>query len=763
MGDVYPTITPNDILSNDAPSYADRLQAVTALEEQALFTGWYDTIAIDGVPEELRGMRATPSLFRLLRVAPALGRVFTDAEGEVGQERKIILSHGLWQRLYGGSQNVIGQTLRLGWTGQPYTIVGVMPRGFAFFGLGADGHARPEGDGTQFWIPLALTPAQRADSARTRYGYFHVGRLRPDATVAHVRAQIDAINAANIKRFPQFGWAELGMYTAVTPLQEALTRDVRRVLFLLWGAAAFVLLIGAINIAHLAVARSTMRARELAMRLALGAPRLRLARQLIIEALVPALLGGAAALGVGALLLRSLDSTGITRLPNAGLVQMDATVIGYVAAGSVLVGVLIGLVPAAVARRLAVIHALADRSRSATGGRSSRLVRRGLVIAQVALSVVLLIGAALLLTSFRKLLHVDAGFTAARVATATIFPPPSRYPDPLAVTALVNRVLDSVRSLPGVEAAGVTSNIALSGGVSPSTVAAADRPAAPGEPPLVPSVVVVTPGYFEAMSTTLVRGRFFTAADDERAQRVAIVDERLAARLWPNVDPLGKELTRGAPDRYTVVGVVADIHFESLAGLTESTGTAYFAHPQAPPIGRLRWIAVKTTTDASTILQAVRTAVAAIDRDLPLSDMQTMSERMSRSLVSERLAMSLASMFGLVALFLSMLGVYGVLAALVASRRREIGIRMALGSTVRGVFAFVFSEGLVLVGVGLLLGVAGAIALGRTLQGQLFGVEPTDPMVLGAVAVATGLIALLACVAPARRASRVDPVVALRQ
>lgn len=268
MGDVYPTITPNDILSNTAPSYVDRLEAITTLEDQAMFALWFDTLTIDGLSEELRGMRATPSLFRLLQVPPALGRAFTDAEGELGAEHKIILSHGLWQRLYAGDPAVIGKDLRLGWTGQRYTIVGVMPQGFSFFDLGDDGHARASGDETQFWIPLAFTAAQKSDDARTRYGFYHLGRLRPDATIDQVKAQIDALNAANFKRFPQFGLAELGMYTAVTPLQDALTHSVRRILYLLWGGAAFVLLIGALNIANLSLARASARARELATRLA---------------------------------------------------------------------------------------------------------------------------------------------------------------------------------------------------------------------------------------------------------------------------------------------------------------------------------------------------------------------------------------------------------------------------------------------------------------------------------------------------------------
>ena len=347
IGDVYPTITPNDILSNDVPSYYDRLAAVSALEEQALFTLWFDTLVIDGIAEEVRGLRATPSLFRVLRVAPALGRTFADAEGEIGAEQRIVLSYGLWQRLYGGDPSALGRELRLGWTGRPYTVIGVMPQDFAFFDRGYAGHARTPGQPVQFWIPFAPTPAQKTDAARTRYGFFHIGRLRDGATVEQVQAQIDALHARNVKRFPQFRYAELVMYTVVTPLQEALTREIRGTLYLLWGAAGFVLLIGAINIVNVARARARLRARELATRLSLGAGWDHVTRQLVIEGLMPAAIGGVASVAVGAAILRALRAGGVDQLPNAAQVQVDVTAWAFVAAVSVLVGLLIGLVPAA--------------------------------------------------------------------------------------------------------------------------------------------------------------------------------------------------------------------------------------------------------------------------------------------------------------------------------------------------------------------------------------------------------------------------------
>ncbi|HEY0872763.1 MAG TPA: ABC transporter permease [Vicinamibacterales bacterium] len=758
FGDVYPTITPNDILANDAPSYFDRRRAYTTLEEMAMFTFWYDTIAIEGVPQEVRGMRVTPSLFRLLGVAPALGRTFTDGEDEIGADRRVILSHGLWQRLYGGDTSVVGKTLRLGWTGQSYTIIGVMPPGFQFFDL-PDGHARTPDGGAQFWIPLALTPAQKSDEARTRYGFFQIGRLRPEATLEQLSTQVDALHRTYIDRFPQFGYDDLGMYTVATPLEEALTRDVRRTLYLLWGGAAFVLLIGALNIANLALARASTRSRELATRLALGAGRGAIARQLVIEACVPAAIGAAGGIVIAALLLDALGAQGLAQLPRADRVGMNAAVIGYIAAVAACVGLLIGLVPASSAGT-AIQGGLLDGSRTATGGRNSRLFRRTIVVTQVALSVVLLIAATLLFTSFRNLLGIDAGFTAARVTTATIFPPPSRYPDAASVAALSNRLLERIRTIPGIEVAGMTTNIALSGNESPSTVSTVETPP-PGEPAIIPSVVGITPGYFEAMATPLVRGRYFTDADRAGTQRVAIVDERLAARLWPGGDPLGGRIYRGDTGPFTVVGVVRTVRYEGLASVKDPIGTAYFPHTQAPPLGRLRWIVVKAAADPSAVMGAIRSAALEIDRDLPLSDVQTMSERKAGSLVRQNLAMNVAALFAGVALLLSMLGIYGVLANVVAARTREFGIRMALGSSVGGVFRLVIGEGLMLIGIGVGLGVAGALVIARALQSQLFGVQPTDPVIFGAVAAVTGAIALAACVAPARRATRVDPVAVL--
>ena len=552
------------------------------------------------------------------------------------------------------------------------------------------------------------------------------------------------------------------MYTLATPLQDALTRDVRPTLYLLWAGAAFVLMIGATNIANLSLARASARRRELATRLALGARRFHVARQLMIEAIVPAALGGALGLVVGAGILRGLEWAGMGNLPNAAAIGMDGTTIAFVLTVSMVVAAVIGLAPATAAGAVTIHHVLVDGSRATTGGRSTRFFRRGLVVTQVALSVVLVIAATLLFTSFRHLLNVDGGFNADGVVTGTLFPPPSRYPDAPSVVNVTDRILESVRTMPGVRAAGMTSLIALSGHESPAPVSTV-REATPDQPPVVPSVVAVTPGYFNAMSTPLLRGRDFANSDRAVTQLVAIVDERLAARLWPDGDPIGKAIYRGEAGPFTVVGVVREVRFEGLAGTSDAIGTAYFPHTQTPPLGRLRWIAVRSAAEPAAVVRAIRTALLEIDPDLPFSDVQTMVERTARSLVPQRLATSLGLMFAGVALLLSMLGLYGVLANFVARRTREIGIRMALGSSAGGIFSLVLTEGVLLIGAGLIIGIAGALATAQALEGMVFGVRPTDPLLLGTVAVVTGMVALLACVAPARRAARVDPVQVLSE
>jgi predicted permease len=751
----------SDFTNSGAPDYYDRLRDVKVFEEQAMYNFPSQTIDINNTAQRVRGMSGTPSLFRLLHVRPALGRVFTGEEGEAGAEQKVILSDGLWRDLYNRDPSAIGRQLRL--TGRSFTIVGVMPPGFLFID--------PE---VRFWIPLAFTPQQKSDDARHGNAWVNIGRLKPGATIAQAQAQVNALNAANLERFPHLKQILInaGFRTKVEPLQDMLVRSVKGSLYLLWGGAAFVLLIGGVNIANLALARSNLRLKELATRMVLGAGCAQVARQLIVEGILLGVAAGAAGLAIGWGTLRALSAIGLDRLPRASEIHIDATVIGFVLAASVLVGALIGLVPVAHLFRLDLNAALREEGRTGTSGLQARSIRRGLVIAQVAFAFVLLTGAALLLVSFRRLLAVDPGFQAEGVMTAIVNVPRSSYAGDNEVRAFTNRALTAIRSVPGVTAAGATTIIPLGGDHSDSVILAEGYVMKPGESLVSPMQSIVTPGYFEAMNIRLLRGRFFEERDKENAPGAVIVDERLARKFWSGGDPIGKRMYRPTSAKdllkidqntrwLTVIGVVRDVELEDLSGKRSVAGAYYFSQAQTPT--RTYVFAIKTRADPAGVMRAVRAELARIDPALPLFDVRSMKERTELSLMSRRAAMLLAITFGFIAIFLAAVGIYGVLAYLVAQRTREIGIRIALGSTPAAIFKLVLREGVTLVSGGLVLGLLGTVALRRTLQNQAYGIEATDPLLISIAVVALGAIALAACYLPARRATRVDPAVVLSQ
>jgi len=759
MSNRYPKAGAGDQSVSSVADYYDRLREVTALGEQALFQPADQTIDINGTAEQIPGMAVTPSFFKLLGISPSRGRAFTAEEGEIGGEHKVILSHTLWRQLYGGDLSVIGRELRLG--GILFTIVGVMPRDFVF--------VYPE---VRFWVPLAFTPEQR--STYHSNNWHHIGRLKPGATSAQVQAQIDALNAANLDRFPQFKdiLVNAGFHTKVEPLQHMLVKDVEGALYLLWGGAVFVLLIGGLNIANLALARLSVRGKEIATRRALGAGRAQLSRQLIVENVLVAAAGGIAGVLLGKALLRALATIGLDRFPRAYEVRIDGTAILVALGLAVAVGVLIGLVPLANVFKVDLSGILHDGSRTGTSSPRTRRLRQGLVGAEIGFAFVLLAGAGLLLASFRHLLAVDPGFTSNGVLTASTNAPRSRYRGGGELRTLMNRTLDSIRRLPGVTAAGVTTAIPFAGGYIDSVILAEGHIMKPGESVISPRRLTVTPGYFETMNIALVRGRYFEDRDDETAPPVVIVDERLARHFWPNRDPIGQRMYQpqspsdatkaDAKTRWIkVVGVVRSVRLEDLAGTRTSFGAYYFPYAQDP--SRLYTFAIKTTAELGAVARALRAAVARIDPELALFDVRTMGERAELSMSSRRTPMMLALAFGGLALFLSAIGVYGVLTYVVTQRRREIGIRVALGCTGAGVVKLVLREGLLLVAIGLLLGFAGAAALQQVVANQIYGVRPLDPLVIGGVTVLLGIIALVASVVPARRAVRVDPVAVLTE
>jgi predicted permease len=764
FADQFPTIDPNFSLTTNARSFFDRPSAVPAVEDQAMFRTTRRAIVLDERAQQTAGLEVTPSFFTLVRTPPALGRAFAEADSETGNEQKVILSDALWRQAFAADPNAVGSELEL--DGRRYTIVGVMPDGFSFF----DRNVR-------FWLPLTFTPAQRLEDTRTTrltYGWYQVGRLRTGADVAEAQAQVDALNAANTAAFPEVApiWTGAQFHTVVVRLQDALVRDVSGILYLLWGGAAFVLLIGAINIANLTLARSSVRAREIATRRAMGASEPRIVRLLTLESLLLAAAGGIAGLGVAAIAIRSIQAQSLDALPNADRIGLDWTVAALTLAAALVVGALIGLGSAAGVRAPSLARALAEEGKGGTRGRGARTLRCGLVVAQIAISVVLLVGAALLLASFRNLLRADPGFVDDNVLTAAFTLPPQRYEDDAAVRAFVDRLLAQVRAIPGVESAGLTSNIPMGsyGGYGP--IKAEQYVAAPGESVVSPWRIHVTPGYLEALGTSVIRGRAFDERDRADTEHVMLIDESLAKRFWGDADPVGTRMYRprnadlNAVDEntefYTVVGIVRNVQLRDLAGRGgRAFGSFYLPHAQWPE--RNNVIAIKTRAPVESVTSALYAEVARLDPQLPVFDVRTMVERTDVSLAARKIALGLAGTFGVVALLLAALGIYGVLAYLVAQRRREIGIRIALGSSPRAVFRLVLGEGLWLTVAGLVLGVAGALAVARSLADQVFGIAPTDPLVLAAVLLVTGAIALLASVSPAVRATRVDPIVVLTE
>ena len=744
---------------NGVPDFYDRRRAVTALEDVALYVNQGLNVGDGASVQRLEGMGVTPSLFRLLRAQPVLGRIFTEEEGEIGGERKVMLSYSLWQELYGGDRSVIGKELRI--YGNLYAIVGVMPEGFLFLD-----------PGIRLWRPLAFTAEQKQEYHSNSWEM--IGRLKPGASMEQAQAQVDALNRANLDLVPQLKplLVNAGFHTEVHRLQDEVVKDVKGTLYLLWGGALFVLLIGAVNIANLVLARSSVRMKEMATRFALGAGRGRVARQMVTESLLLTFCSALIGLLLGWWGTRIFSVLGLNEIPRGSEIAMGGAVVVYILALTIVVGTGIGLIPVVHLHRADLNLLFRSEGRTGTSGQGARFLRNALVVTQIAFALLLLVGAGLLLASFREVLAVKPGFAAGNVLTGSVALPSIQYKGDQELRAFMDRALEKIRALPGVVASGATDSIPFGHHSSDSLIMAEGYQMKPGESVVSPNQIVVTPGYFEAMRVPLIEGRLFDSRDSADSQKVIIVDERLARKFWPGVSPIGRRMWRpgGADDLiqpgantrwYTVVGVVGSVKLRALVDPDERVGAYFFPYRQDPRSSPT--FVLRTAGEPSALVSALRKAIVEVDPGLPLHDVRTMQERIDESLIARKSPMLLAIAFGLVALFLAGVGIYGVLAYTVAQRTREIGIRMALGSTTERIFRLIAREGFMLLGIGFALGLAGTLGLARYVESLLFGVRPVDPYVLAGVAGILALAAAIACVLPARRAARVDPVVALRQ
>lgn len=739
--------------------FFQRRENVAAFQEVALIQGSGFTVGEAGATEQVSTLRVTPSFFPLLGVEPALGRTFTEEEMEEGNHRKVVLTHAYWEEYFGAAPDVVGRDLRV--DGTPYEVVGVLAEDFAMPG-------RAE---ARFIVPIAFRPSDR-DLQNWHSNNFEMwARLAPGTTLEQARAQNDALNDALIDQWPLPNarqiLADVGYGTFVVPAQEDLIRDIRPLLYLLWGGVAFVLLIGCVNIANLLLARVQTRQGEMATRLALGASRARVARQILTESVVMGVLGGLLGVGLGAAGVRFLLGLGAADLPRGTEISIDGPDLAFALGMSVVAAVLFAVIPMVQIRRGDLSGVFRSESRTGTASRQAVLLRNGLVTSQVSLAFVMLIGAGLFLMSFREALAVDPGFDADELLTARVSLPAARYPDAESLRQFWDRLIQETRELPAVASASATGQIPFSGDNSNTVIVPEGYVPAPGESLISPTYTEAAPGYFEAMGIPVVEGRGLLESDGPDQPRVIVIDRWLARRYWPDRSPLGDRMLVGvAPGMddipedaiHTIVGVVETIKQNDLtAPASEHVGSYYLSSRQRPR--RFMTVVVRPRSgEAAELTPELRQVLAGLDPELPLFAVRTMEDRIAESLNRRRVPMLLLGIFAAVALFLAVVGIYGALAYSVTQRRREIGIRMAMGSDPGNVFREVVAQGVRVTAAGLVLGGVASWVLARLVEAQLFGVAATDLRIMGGVAAVLLLVGTAACVIPARRATAVDPV-----
>lgn len=747
------------------PEYWDLLDRTQSFAKIGIYTigGGVSLTSSDAPPVQASAALANAGLFPILAVHPALGRTFAsgpNGEDQPGHNHVTILSYALWRSQFGGDPNIIGKEIQL--DRESYSVVGVLPKDFSFAGK------------QDLWLPASLNRAKPRN--RGSHFYFAVARLKLGVTIAQASAELDRFAAQLAREYPDNYPSSAGWGMFLVPLKEQMVGQIRPALLVLLGAVGFVLLIACVNIANLLLANGSAREREFAVRSAMGAARSRLVRQLVTESLMLALAGGVLGLvlaywGVGS--VRALVGDSVPRVDE---IRVDPFVLAFTFVVSILTGLIFGLAPAWHGAKANLQDALKDGGRGSAGG-GSRKLRGALVVSEVALAVLLLVGAGLLIRSFRQLLEVSPGFQTQHLLTMEISLPEKPYPDGAPVQTFFKQLTERVRSIPGVQSAAAISQMPLSDSYSSGTTWVEESSATnvvrlakfDNRPFIEADQRIVTPGFFETLRIPLVRGRYIEDSDAADALLVAVVDSDFAKRFWPGQDVIGKKIAIDTvPDSSqehpvlrwrTVIGIVDHVHHYGL----DSRGREQVYVPESQiPYGRDLYLAARTSLDPTSITNAIRQQVATIDREVPIYNIATMDELLSHSVAQPRLNLTLLAAFASMALLLAAVGVYGVMAYAVTQRTHELGIRMALGATQRDVLKLVLLEGGRLAVAGLAIGLLASLALTRVMASLLFGVKPADPTTFSLVAALLGAVALIACYIPAHRATKVDPLVALR-
>jgi len=725
------------------PGFEDWRDQAKSFDHVVALRDWQPTLTGQGDPEQLVGALVSHDTFAMLGVTPALGRSFRPEEDQRDVESVVIISHGLWRRRFGADPSLVGKKISL--NGESRVVIGVMPAGFKF----------PIIAGADIWRPIqpSFGPGCQRGCITVRV----MARLKPGVTEAQARAELNSIAARIEQQFPD---TNMKVGATLVPLREFLVGPVKTQMQALLVAVGFVLLIACANVANLLLARSATREKEIAIRASLGAGRWRIARQLLSESLLLAVIGGAMGLLLAYWLVDLLVSFSPQGTPRLDEIGIDRRVLGYTMAITILTGLLFGAAPVWQLFKVDLNQSLRDGGKGLQVARSGRRALSALVVAETALALTLLVGAGLLIRSFIRLQRVDPGFNPRNLLAAVVTLPQADYPERNQIAPFYSQLLERVRTLPGVQSAAAVSSLPLAGADSDADFVIEGRPAPQPDQRPVAWYSSVSSDYFRTMGMRLIAGREFTERDNENSPKVVIISQATARRHFPNEDPIGKRIGNGRPDGWReIVGITADVkHF----GLTQDARASMFFPDRQRP-SRQMFIVARTAADPLSLGPALRGAVAAMDKNLAVSNISAMEEVTSQSIGQERFTLLLLGLFSALALSLAAAGIYGVMSYAVAQRTHEIGVRVALGAQTRDVLKLVVTQGMALVLAGVGIGLASSLALTGFIRGLLFGVSATDPMTFVAISILLSVVALLACYMPARRATKVDPMVALRR